>query len=217
MLKLAGFAISNYYNKVKLALLEKNVPFEEELNWAAKDEATLACSPLGKVPFLRTDRGPLSESQVIMEYIEEAYPQSPLLPADPYERARIRELIQFLELHVELVARRVYGQAFFGETVPQDVRDATHNELKRNVAALARLAKFSPYLAGAQFTMADCAAAVHLPLVSRASLALWNEDVLAALPVKDYLKRLGERPSVQKVNEDRKANFELRARMQSKT
>ena len=55
MIKLCGFAASNYYNKVKLALLEKNVPFEEELNWAAKDEATLACSPLGKVPFLRTD------------------------------------------------------------------------------------------------------------------------------------------------------------------
>ena len=216
MLKLAGFAISNYYNKVKLALLEKNVPFEEELNWAAKDEATLACSPLGKVPFLRTDRGPLSESQVIMEYIEETYPQTPLLPADPYERARVRELIQYLELHVELVARRVYGQAFFGGTVPQDVRDATHKELTRNVAAFARLAKFSPYLAGAQFTMADCAAAVHLPLVSRASLAVWNEDVLAALPVKDYLKRVGERPTVQKVNEDRKANFELRARIQSK-
>jgi glutathione S-transferase len=217
MLKLAGFAISNYYNKVKLALLEKNVPFEEELNWAAKDEATLACSPLGKVPFLRTDRGSLSESQVIMEYIEETYPQTPLLPADPYERARVRELIQFLELHVELVARRVYGQAFFGGTVPQDVRDATYKELTRNVAAFARLAKFSPYLAGAQFTMADCAAAVHLPLVSRASLAVWNEDVLAALPVKDYLKRVGERPTVQKVNEDRKANFELRARMQSKS
>ena len=42
MLTLVGFAVSNYYNKVKIALLEKGVPFEEALNWATKDDATLA-------------------------------------------------------------------------------------------------------------------------------------------------------------------------------
>ena len=99
---LCGFAVSNYYNKVKLALLEKGVDFQEELNWATKDEATLAASPLGKVPFVRTEHGPISESQVIMEYIEDRYPAHPLMPADPYQRAKVRELVQYLELHLEL-------------------------------------------------------------------------------------------------------------------
>jgi glutathione S-transferase len=213
MITLVGFAVSNYYNKVKIALIEKGVPFDEELNWAAKDEPTLACSPLGKVPFVRTPHGPLCESQVILEYLEDAHPQAPLLPADPFRRAKVRELVAFLELHLELVARRLYPQAYFGGTVEPAVIDATRRELERNAAAFARLASFAPFVAGDAFTVADCAAIVHLPLVSGASRAIWGEDVLAGTPARDYLKRMAERPSVQRVNADRKANLELRARL----
>jgi glutathione S-transferase len=106
MITLCGFAISNYYNKVKLALLEKGVPFTEE--WVltgSKDEAVLSCSPLGKVPYIRTAQGPLSESQVIVDYLEAAYPGHPLVPRDPYAAAKVRELCTYLDLHVELVGR----------------------------------------------------------------------------------------------------------------
>jgi len=216
MLVLAGFAVSNYYNKVKLAMLEKGIAFTEELNWASKDEPTLEASPLGKVPFLRTPQGTLCESQVILEYLEDAYPQVPLLPVDPFERAKVRELVAFTELHLELVARRVYAQAFFGGTVSQGTIDATRRDLERGVAAFARLAKFAPFLAGDRFTMADCVAVVHLPVISMAGKAIWGEDPLAALPVRDYVKRLGERPTVQKVNADRKANTELLAKTRAK-
>ncbi|HMM51236.1 MAG TPA: glutathione S-transferase [Burkholderiaceae bacterium] len=216
MLVLAGFAVSNYYNKVKLAMLEKGIAFTEELNWASKDEPTLEASPLGKVPFLRTPQGTLCESQVILEYLEDAYPQVPLLPVDPFERAKVRELVAFTELHLELVARRVYAQAFFGGTVSQGTIDATRRDLERGVAAFARLARFAPFLAGDRFTMADCVAVVHLPVISMAGKAIWGEDPLAALPVRDYVKRLGERPTVQKVNADRKANTELLAKTRAK-
>lgn len=213
MITLVGFAVSNYYNKVKIALLEKGVPFDEELNWAAKDEPTLACSPLGKVPFVRTPQGSLCESQVIVEYVEEAWPTPSLMPADPFERAKVRELVTFIELHLELVARRLYPQAYFGAKVDEAVIAATRAELERNVAAFARLARFAPCVAGEAFTIADCAAIVHLPLVSGASKAVWGEDVLAGTPAREYVRRMGERPSVQRVNADRKANLELRARM----
>ena len=192
------------------------MPFEEELNWATKDEATLACSPLGKVPFVRTPQGALCESEVIAEYVEDAYPQTPLMPSDPFARAKVRELTTFVELHLELVARRLYPQAYFGGKLEQSVIDATRKELERNVAAFAKLAKWSPYVAGDMFTVADCAAIVHLPLISGATKAVWGEDVLAATPARDYVKRMGERASVQKVNADRKANLELRAQMAAK-
>ena len=210
---LCGFAVSNYYNKVKLALLEKGVSFNEELNWATKDEATLAASPLGKVPFIRTEQGPLSESQVIMEYIEDRYPTPALMPADPFERAKVRELVQYIELHLELVARRLYPQAFFGGKVEQSVIDTTRKELERNVGAFAKLARFSPFIAGEAFTTADCSAIVSLPLISAAAKTVWGEDPLAATPARDYLKRMGERPQVQRIMADRKANLELRAQM----
>ena len=57
MLTLCGFSASNYYNKVKLALLEKGVPFQEQLAWVGQTD--LAASPLGKVPYLLTPEGPL--------------------------------------------------------------------------------------------------------------------------------------------------------------
>ena len=213
MLKLVGFAASNYYNKVKIALIEKGVPFEEELNWATKDEATLACSPLGKVPYVVVDGSALCESQVIMEYLEDAYPSPALLPADPMAAAKVRELCAFLELHLELVARRLYPQAFFGKTVDDEVKESTRKDLRRNVAAFGRLARFAPFVAGDAFTMADCAAIVHLPLVAMASKAIYGEDVLGDLPVREYLKLVGARASVQRVNAERKANQELMMKM----
>ncbi|HEX9184700.1 MAG TPA: glutathione S-transferase family protein, partial [Burkholderiales bacterium] len=115
MIKLCGFRISNYHNKVRIALLEKGVPHEEDDTIKpSQDEAVLARSPMGKVPFLEVDGTRLRESGVILEYLEDAYPQKPLLPKDPLERARVRELVTFIELHLELVARRLYGGLFFG-------------------------------------------------------------------------------------------------------
>lgn len=217
MLKLCGFAASNYYNKVKFSLLEKGIPFEEKLVWTDRSPELLACSPLGKIPYFETDNGILCESQVMLDYLEAAYPEKPLLPADPFAAAKARELITFMELHLELVAREVYAEAFFGGKVSDEVKARTHKLLVRNAKAFAQLAKFSPYLAGTEFTMADCAGMVHLPLVSLASKTIFGEDVLANPPVKEYLKMLGERPTAQRINADRKANQELMmARMASK-
>lgn len=211
MLKLCGFAVSNYYNKVKLALLEKEIAFEEELVWADRSPGLMEKSPLGKIPYIETDKGPISESQVIVEYLEDAYPQKPLLPADAFEAARVRHLIQFMELHLELVARELYPAAFFGGTVSDETRERTRKLLTRNAKAFASLAKFSPYIAGDQFTMADCAALVHLPLIGMSTKIVLGEDVLGNLPVRDYTKMLGERATVQKLNADRKVNQELAA------
>jgi glutathione S-transferase len=49
----------------------------------------------------------------IAEYIEQAYPEHPLLPKDPMQAAKVRELIVYSELHIELVVRELYGQAFW--------------------------------------------------------------------------------------------------------
>lgn len=207
MLTLCGFSASNYYNKVKLALLEKGVPFQEELVWVGQTD--LSASPLGKVPYLKTDEGPLCESTVILEYLEAKYPEHPLLPANPFAAAKARELLRFIELHLELVARNLYPEAFFGGKVSDAAKEKVAQQLEKNVAAFAKLASFPFFIGGAEFTLADVGAAVHLPLVSGATKIIYGKDVLADLPVRDYLKRIGERPAVQKVNADRKTNTEL--------
>jgi glutathione S-transferase len=208
MLTLCGFAISNYYNKVKLVLLEKGLPFDEQLVMTrSKDEAVLSASPLGKVPFLRTEHGNLCESQVIVDYLEAAYPNPPLVPADPFAAAKVRELVTFIDLHLELVARELYPLAFFGGTVDEATKERVRKQLTRQIGGFKRLAKFSPYVAGEQFTLADCAAFVSLPLVGMATKIALGEDLLASAGVdwKTYTRMIGERPSAQRVVADRKA------------
>jgi glutathione S-transferase len=214
MITLCGFAVSNYYNKVKLALLEKGVPFEEELvKVPTRDEAVLAASPLGKVPYVRTPEGALCESQVIVDWLEATHPEPALVPAGAFAAAKVRELCTFLDLHVELVGRELYGQAFFGGSCSAETQERVRKQLTKNIAALKRLVRFSPYIAGETFTLADCSAYATLPTVAMATKAVLGEDLLASAGIdwKAYMKLLGERPSVQRVAADRKAQQEAMA------
>jgi glutathione S-transferase len=212
MLKLCGVAVSNYYNKVKLQLLEKGVPFAEEMVSPSQADEVLARTAMGKVPFLEVDGHTLAESQVISEYIEEVYPAHPLLPRDPLARAKVRELIEFIELHLELVARRLYGEAFFGAAASDAAKRAVERELEKGVKAFMRLAKFAPFVAGPEFTLADCAAIAHLPVVTMATKKIYGRDFFAGQPeVGAYLKEMGERPATRRAAEERKSQAKLRA------
>ncbi len=206
MLKLHGFRVSNYHNKVLLALLEKGVPYEEDATVKpSQDEAYLARSPMGKVPYAEIDGVRLCESSAILEYLEDAYPAKPLLPKAPLARAKVRELTTVIELHMELVARRLYGGVFFGGTLSDSLKAGVEKDLAKGVRAFAALARFEPFVAGAELTIADCAAACHLPLVSLATKLAYGRDALEGVAqVKPYLKMLNERPAFAQVNAWRK-------------
>jgi glutathione S-transferase len=209
MITLCGFALSNYYNVVKMALLEKGAPFTEEMvKPRSSDPAVLAISPLGKIPFIKTAQGGMCESQAILEYVDAAYPQPALFPSDAFAAGKVRELMMYIDLHLELVARELYGQAFFGGTVSDDTKARVQKTLQRNIAGVKHLLKLSPYATGDAFTMADVVAFNNLPLVGMATRAVYGEDMLSAAGIdyKPYIKRIGERPSAQKVVADRKAS-----------
>ena len=106
------------------------------------------------------------------------------------------------------MARELYAQAFFGGTVSESTQERVRKQLDKNIAGFKRLARFSPYVAGDTFTLADCSAWVSLPLVALATKSVLGEDLLAAHGVdwKSYGKRLGERPSAVRITEDRKAD-----------
>jgi len=190
MLKLYGFPLSNYYNKVKLALLEKGVPFEEVLTPMGGGPEAATASPLRKVPYIETEHGFLCESQAIVDYIEARWPTPALIPADPWAAAKVRELITFCDLHIELCARQLYPQAFFGGTLPEKYIERVKADLTKAIAAFKQVAVFGPYAAGDAFTMADCAVYV----------------AAAGIDWKGYVKLIEQRPSAQKVAADRKAD-----------
>jgi glutathione S-transferase len=214
MITLCGMSLSNYYNKVKIVLIEKGIPFTEELvRTGSKDETVLNATPLGKVPFIKVDGQTLCESQVIVDFLEARWPEHPLLPTDPLAAAKVRELCTFMELYIELVGRELYAEAFFGGTVKDSAKERVKKTLERNLPALKRLLRLAPYAAGEQFTLADAAAYATLPTVANATRAIYGEDLVAAAGIawKPYVKLLGERPSLQRVNADRKRDTEALA------
>lgn len=220
MLELCGFAASNYYNKVKLALLEKRIAFQETLAYPSSAEAFLAESPMGKVPYLRCPQGAVSESQAIAEYLDETFPEQPLYPAESFERAKCRELIQVMELYLELPARRLYPAAFFGGTASDELKKDVQDKVAKGVRAFTRLLRFGPFIRGAQLTYADCAAFAHLPLISDTCRTMFGEDLLVPVRgLREYLGALRQRPHAQRVYSERKAGVEAfvayRAKLQA--
>ena len=205
MITLCGFGVSNYYNKLKLILLEKKIPFHERLVYPWERDAFIDHSPLGKIPFIETSDGGLSESQVILEYLEDRFPPIPLYPVGAFERAKCRELIQHLEINAEWVARRLYKECFFGGKVSEETKKETRERLAVGLKAVGFLAQFAPYACGSKFTAADCVAYVHFTMIRQATLVIYGEDMLAAFvpAAPAYIQSLSNRPHFQTVMADR--------------
>jgi maleylpyruvate isomerase len=100
---------SNYQSssawRVRIALHYKQIPFEyAAVSFAAGEQHTpahRARSPMSKVPVLDIDGRMLTESMAILEYLEETHPIPPLLPIDPYLRARARMLAQMINSGIQ--------------------------------------------------------------------------------------------------------------------
>lgn len=200
MIRLCGTPISNYYNKVKLALLEKNIAFEEVGAPPSQEEAMLARSPMGLVPFIEVGGKSLSESQAILEYLEDVYPGTPLYPKDPWARAKVREIIHVLDLYIDWAGRPLIRGVFFGASMSEELKANAAAAWERGTRALNRLTGLTPFAAGAELSYADCAAYVHLRLASALSKAAHGKDVLDALPgASAYLERMASRPNFARV------------------
>jgi len=206
MLKLYGFAVSNYYNMVKLALLEKELPFEEVPFYGNQTPEVLAVSPRGKVPVLKTEHGFINETSVILEYIEQTQPGKALLPEDPFQRAQVLALCREIELYIELPGRACYGEAFFGVAVPDAIKEKTRAELLLGFATLGRHGKFAPFVAGDSLSLADLYFLYSVSLALQVGRKLFDIDLLADMPAaKELMERLEANPNVQRIAADKEA------------
>jgi glutathione S-transferase len=168
--------------RVRIVLAEKRVPYETVVVDLDDRPAWIVAKnpPAGRVPVLEDDGWVLPESAVIDEYLEERFPEPPLLPADPGERAAARLLV----FRFDDFSRPYYA-----------LRRGEHGAAEAFAASLGwldRLLEGMPFLTGRAFGLADVA---YLPWVIRARDLLGVE--LGATPaVEGWLDRLSERPSV---------------------
>jgi glutathione S-transferase len=204
MLKLYGFPASNYYNMVKMALMEKGAPYEEVRIYSGQKEEFLAKSAMGKVPCLETPDGFITETSVILEYIEDAVDGPSFYPADPFERARARELLKYSELYLELPARRCYGEAFFGTgPVSDEVKQNVRPILEKGCRALQRLGRFSPFLAGDKISYADFVFLHSFPNAAAVAKIVFDWNLIEELPqAVKLLEHLQQRPVAIKIADD---------------
>lgn len=176
MLILHGFPYSNYHNIVKHALMIKGIPFEEHIVYPNSPEM-MAVNPTGKVPAMTTEQGTqLSESSVLVDYLEDAYSQVPLYPADADARARVRQIMKVSELYLDLPARRLLPAELFGAKLDDTLKDQVRAALNRGARSLSALASFSPYLLGEELTLGDIYLryALSIPKTVGPSHLNWN-------------------------------------------
>jgi glutathione S-transferase len=181
VLKLHGFAVSNYFNMVRMALAAKGLEYEVVKTFPSQEAHWLEKSPMGKVPCLETAQGFIAETQAIVQFLEDEYPDKPILPASSYERARARQLMHTIELYLDLPARRLFPGVLFGRHNEALTIEEVRPVLEKGVRALNHLSNCGPYLMGGTPYAPDYMALFTLPLVQQIARETYGWDILAEI------------------------------------
>ncbi|MDV6235194.1 glutathione S-transferase family protein [Leptospira ellisii] len=219
MIKLHGTSISNYVNKVKLGLLEKKLEFKQIRSAPSQEEEFLKISPMGKIPVLEWEGKFLFESGAILEFIDVFFPQEPkLIPNDPWEAARIREITTIIETYLDIPARRIYLLSSRGREVSAALTEEIRPILVKGMKALQRMVRFSPYIAGDRFTLADCAAFAHLTVMEEELRPFYPEDHPIDLLTgwKEYVRFMKTKEGPAAVEKEKETLLKIIARSRQK-
>jgi glutathione S-transferase len=159
----------------------------------------LARNPFGRLPVLELDDGSfVSESLAIIEYLEELYPQPPLIGSEPRERARVRELERICDVGVLMAGGRAVHATRSPLGLPPSpaVAEQARSVVDRTLEVMdAALEDGRPFIAGAQPTVADCTLAAALQFLRFGEIAI--DADLANLHAWD--RRFRERPAAKSV------------------
>lgn len=190
--------LSSYAQKIKIALREKGVPFTAEIpgsfGTGRSEGPFAAANPRTEVPVLVDGDVSIFESTVILEYVEERWPDPPLLPHDPAARAFARLTEEVCDTQYEAVNWGFGEVLWFGRAT-----GALADHLRRRAAAQTRTLQAwltarlgaADWFGGNDFGWADAAAA---PMVNRS--VHYGLGPEANAPLARWHARVRERPSV---------------------
>jgi glutathione S-transferase len=199
--------LSPYSRKVRLVLTEKRLPFElrPEKVWERRPEY-LELNPAGTVPTLVEDNGlAIADSAVICEYLDEAYPDTPLIGRTLAERVETRRLVAWFDGKFAAEAtRNLLGEKVMKRMAGRGNPDAAamrvgYLGLRYHLEYLGWLAETRKWLAGNAISLADFAAAAHLSCLDFIGDVDWTISPAA----KEWYARMKSRPSFRGVLADR--------------
>jgi glutathione S-transferase len=199
MIKLYDFKSSPNCQRVKVVLAEKNLPYEvipiDLTKKEQKNPEYLKMNPYGKVPVLTDDATVLYESLIINEFLEEKYPNPPLMPKDPAKKAKGRILVDYGMAHFDSAYQKLRMELMKdAKEQSQPIIDGAKGDLKK------LLQRFEDEIGDQQYLLGDFSL-VDADLIPRFT-RLEGFGVLPdpALPrLGKYLQRMKERPSVKAV------------------
>lgn len=200
MLELYEHPLSPYARKVKLALLEKDLPFERRfVNPLALEEGEFEefarSSPRLEVPCLVDGDARVFDSRIICDYVEDRWPEPPLLPESPVERARVRMLEEICDTELEAVSWGVMEIRLFRRAEgarAEELLATADRQLARLYGRLERELEDREWMNGDRFGRGDVAVWPHLSGMGGATPL---DERFARL--RDWQARMGARASVQ--------------------
>jgi glutathione S-transferase len=168
--------------RVRITLAEKRLDYDAvAIDLDDRPAWLYEKNPLGRVPVLEEDGGLcLPESRVIIEYLDERFPEPPLLPDDPAERALARLRIERFDALSGPYYRLRRGDEGAGR------------ELDQQLSALDSLLEAQRFLTGREYGLADIA---YVPWLLRARDSL-GVDLSRFSAVSDWIERLEQRPAI---------------------
>ncbi len=205
MRRLYHLPLSPFCRKIRLVLAEKKIEVElvEEKPWERRMDF-LRLNPSGKVPVLRIDDLTLAESNAIFEYLEETYPDPPLLPKDPAGRAEARRLAAWFDdkFHNEVTANLLYERvnkklSKAGYPESEKIKAGIRN-IKYHLDYIGWLMDHRRWLAGNQMTIADFAAAAQLSCLDYIGDVDWGRNQ----GLHDWYSKIKSRPAFRSVLSD---------------
>ena len=198
-MKLYNLDLSNFATKTRIVLYEKGIDFEKENPPGGMGSADYKkINPIGKIPALQLDNGQvIAESEVINEYLEDKYPQNPMLPKDAEGRAVVRSCTRFHDLYLEPPLRAVFPK-LFGQNLDDkfiaDKMAEVNNRLDQLEATIG-----SPWATGSNFTMGDAALAPTIFFMINMLPQFGSKGPLEGRPkIAAWWNQIQERPSTKK-------------------
>ena len=167
--RLHGYPVSNWFNCARAVMIEKGLGDDYIACRASGDADFLAKSAMGKIPWLETPQGGIAETIAIIEYLEGEFPALPIMPEANFEKAKVRQIVNIVQLYIEAPMRDLYPATFMGPEHDASVVTRSLAVVARAFIALDQLCDFGPFLRGNRLTSADLALFYTLELGERAA------------------------------------------------